>query len=141
MEFKEEIEIENAGIVMNHFGYWPSFHDAEIISICYKRNFEEGSPSIEFRVYAFEMTNKLKGRYFQLIKHCIIDFELAGLHNNSMDGFNHQNALSGIGFERDGEWLVCELYAAYGVDAKFSTKQIRVKQLLPVAGGGVADGL
>jgi hypothetical protein len=133
VEFKEEDQIENASLVINHFGYWPSFHDSEVISIFYKRNFEESNPSIEFQVYAFEMTNKVIGRYFELIKHCIIDFELIGLNNNSMDGFNHQNALSGIDFDREGEWLVCELHAAYGVDAKFTSKQIKVKRLMPVA--------
>lgn len=137
MEFKEEDQIENANLIINHFGYWPSFHDSEIISIAYKRNFKENKPSVEFQVYAFEMTNKLKGRYYKLIKHCLIDFELIDIEKNTMDGFNHQNALSGIDFNQEDEWLTCELHAAYGVDASFRARQIRIKTLLPVAENSV----
>jgi hypothetical protein len=132
VEFREEQEIGNANLVIDHFGYWPSFHNAEVISICYKRNFQESNPIVEIRIYAFEMTDKLKGRHYELIKHCIIEFELIGVYANSMDGFNHQNALSGIDFDREGEWLICELHSAYGVDAEFSCKRILVKGLTPV---------
>ncbi|WP_132054179.1 hypothetical protein [Pseudocnuella soli] len=90
---------------------------------------------MEFRLYAFEMTSKVKGRHFELVKHCLIDFELDDLHGNSMDGFNHQNALSGINSYSEGDLLVCELSAAYGVDAKFTSKHIRVKNLTPIASG------
>ncbi|MGV3656342.1 MAG: Imm50 family immunity protein [Chitinophagaceae bacterium] len=131
MEFSEH-QIENANLIIDHFGYWPSFHDAEVISICYKRNFKENKPSIEFKVYAFEMTDKMKGRYFELIKHCIIDFELIDVNENSMDGFNHQNALLSIDFGQEAEWLTCELHSAYGVDATFTSKRIRIKELIPV---------
>ncbi|RPD51846.1 Imm50 family immunity protein [Paracnuella aquatica] len=135
MEFKEEEHILNAGSIIDHFGYWPTFHDAEVISISFQRNFKDSNSTLEFQLYAFIMTSKVKGRHFELIKHCLIDFELADLHDNSMDGFNHQNALSRINFYREGDLLVCELSAAYGVDAKFTSKHIRVKKLTPIASG------
>ncbi|WP_181163769.1 Imm50 family immunity protein [Pontibacter mangrovi] len=130
MEFKEEIE--NANLILNHFGYWPSFHDSEIISLKFERNLEEGKPTVEMKVYAFEMTDKVVNRYFKRFKHCIIDFKFVDLQKSEMDGFNHQNAVDGLNFEKDGDNLICEINAAYGVDGLLSAKTIQVVKLEPV---------
>ena len=61
MDFEESKEIRNSKIVIEHFGYWPTFHDSEIISIKFERTWDKESSSIHVRVYAFEMTDKLKG--------------------------------------------------------------------------------
>lgn len=131
MEFKEEQEIENAEAVINHFGYWPSFHDSEIISIKFERNFEMGRPTVEMKIYSFEMTDKVIDGYFELVKHCIIDLEFIELEVSELDGFNHQNAVNGLDFRKDGDFLVCEVHAAYGVDALFTSKKIKVVKLEP----------
>jgi hypothetical protein len=68
----ESIDIENANLVIDHFGYWPSFHDAEIMSMHFSRNMEKTLGSLQMRIYAFEMTNKVVGRYYKLIKHRLL---------------------------------------------------------------------
>lgn len=132
MEFQEKNEIGNANLILNHFGYWPDFHDSEIISLKFERNFEEGRPTVEMKVYAFEMTDKVVNGYFELVKHCIIDFEFVDLQQSEMDGFNHQNAVDGLNFGKEGDDLFCEINAAYGVDGFLSSKKIRVLKLEPV---------
>ncbi len=134
MDFLEEKEIKNSEIVINHFGYWPSFHDAEIISIKFERNPDKGNSSVHMRVYAFEMTDKLIGRYFNLIKHCVIDIEFIDISNNEMDGFNHQNAIQGLDFGREGEFLFCKIDSAYGMDGYIEAKEIKITKLNPVNG-------
>jgi hypothetical protein len=59
VDFKEENEIENARLVTDHFGYWPSFHDSEILSLRFHRDLDKSVDSMEMRVYAFEMTDKV----------------------------------------------------------------------------------
>ena len=121
--------IENHNLVIDHFGYWPDFHDAEIIRISCNRNFDTSWPSIEFRIYAFEMTDKVVGRYFKLIKHCIIDIELVGVVESELIGFNHQNAINGIEFGKEEDLITVEIDHAYGVSGFISTHKARINNL------------
>jgi hypothetical protein len=129
VDFEEEKEITNSKIVIDHFGYWPTFHDSEIISIKFERTWDKNNSLVQMRVYAFEMTDKLKGKYFELIKHCLVDIEFIGINNNEMDGFNHQNAVQGLDFGREGEYLFCKIDSAYGVDGYIEAKEIKITKL------------
>ena len=82
---------------MAWFGYWPRFHDAEVLSICLDRPGES-----RIAIYAFEMTPNLdsSGRYV-LSKHAVVTFCLEGftqdqrgITNTRVEFFNHQNVLS-----------------------------------------------
>ncbi|QHL86623.1 hypothetical protein GU926_03870 [Nibribacter ruber] len=126
MEFKEEQEIENAAAVVNHFGYWPSFHDSEVLSIKFERSLEMGMPTVEMKVYAFEMTDKVIDGYYEMVKFCIIDFLFIDLQTSDIQDFNHQNAVLGLDFVKEGEDLKCEIHAAYGVDGQLTSRKIRV---------------
>ncbi|WP_426060390.1 Imm50 family immunity protein [Hymenobacter sp. B1770] len=125
--------IENGELVIQHFGYWPTFHDAEILSLCYERNYAEGCPTLVLKVYSFEMTNKRVGRYFKLIKHCLVEFELRGIFDNEMDGFNHQNAVNGISFRQENDLISCDIDPTFGIGATIVARQLIVKSLLPLA--------
>ncbi len=48
MEFKEEEHILNARLIIDHFGYWPTFHDAEVLSINFQRDLKKVVPAWNF---------------------------------------------------------------------------------------------
>lgn len=125
----EEKEIKNATIVIDHFGYWPTFHDAEIISIKFERTHDKANTSVVLSVYAFEMTSKLNGVHFEHIKHCFIDIEFVGINKSEIEGFNHQNAVSRLTFGREGTHLFCSIDAAYGVDGYIESNEIKINAL------------
>jgi hypothetical protein len=106
VDFEEQREIENAKLVVDHFGYWPTFHDSEIISITFERTLDKGTSSATLRAYSFEMTDKAVGRHYQLIKHCFVDIEITDLIKTEMDGFNHQNAVLALEFGREGQFIL-----------------------------------
>jgi hypothetical protein len=85
--------------------------------------------SLQMRIYAFEMTNKVVGRYYKLIKHCFIDIEFAGLGQNEIGGFNHQNAILALNFGKRDDFLFCELSHAFGVDGYIEAQNIRINSL------------
>ena len=126
--------IENHHLVTDHFGYWPDFHDAEIISVCCNRNFDTSSPSIEIKIYAFEMTDKVVGRHYKLIKHCMIDLELIGIVESELIGFNHQNAINRIEFGKEEELITVEIDHAFGVSGFISTHRARINNLEKLEG-------
>ncbi len=122
-------KIENTDLILNHFGYWPAFHDAEVVSLHFDRNFKEGLPRLLIRIYAFEITDKVEAGYYQRIKHCLIQFEFEGVVESEVDGFNHQNAVYGIEFGIEGSLLTCTLDPAYGIKGFTSAHKIKVKNL------------
>ena len=63
-------EIEGAAELEEWFGYWPSFHDAEIVSLHLNRR---GSSSL--RVHTWEMTKEIDDKgYYVLAKHIVVEF-------------------------------------------------------------------
>lgn len=118
---------------MDHFGYWPSFHDAEVISIKFERPWDISFPSATLTVYAFEATDELDDEnFFKLIKHCSIEIEFVGVTVNSMDGFNHQNVVGSLNFGRKDNNLYCQVDATFGVDGYIEAKEIIIKKLEPL---------
>ena len=67
-------EIPSASALVEWFGYWPSFHDAEVLSILLKR---EGESCV--KVHTFQMTNDLNASgHYGCIKHVTVNFLLEG---------------------------------------------------------------
>jgi hypothetical protein len=96
-------DIPGADTVVAHFGYWPTFHDAEVNRFsCIARR-----PS-RIVVKAFHMTGE-----FEIIKRATVTFLLDGIVDGTtlLEGFNHQNVVAGLfvnsvaeGFEVALEW-------------------------------------
>jgi|SRR5436190_479130 hypothetical protein len=128
MQFRED-DIEHAEVIVNHFGYWPSFHDAEIISVRFFRDMEKSLASLEMRIYVFEVTGKLMEGFLEQTKHCFIDLEFIGLKANEIGGFNHQNIVDRLRFGRRNDLLFCELSSAYGAGGYIEATTIRVQKL------------
>src|SRR4030095_16739057 len=86
-------EIENSDLVVNHFGYWPKFHDSEVMEMQLYRNYP-GEPFMNLKLYAFEATPEMNDQgYHKLIKQCVIEFEFMGISDNYFTDFNFQNAI------------------------------------------------
>jgi hypothetical protein len=114
----------NSEAVVDTYGCWPSFHDAEIHRMTFER-----SPSawIEVVVHCFEITNKVTEMgYLKLEKHNLVTFRFDNVTNVQMQGHNRQNAIFGLSLNHDGvpagpemSWRV-RFDAAHGADLQFS---------------------
>lgn len=125
MEFINEIQ--NSELVINHFSYWPSFHDSEIISINFERSMDKISSTAKLKVYVFEITNQLKGKYYKLIKRCLIEFEFIGVSKNKINNFNNQNVVYGLHFGKDEDgFLEMSINSTFGLDGFISSKKIKI---------------
>ena len=109
------------------FGYWPSFHDAEVVRISLDRGPAsiEG-PTAEFDVHVFEMTKEVSPTgHYVLRYHTLVRLRFRGVVELELEGFNGQNALMGINITdiaaRQLEGLKYEVVcvSAYGVGARF----------------------
>ena len=125
----ESPNIPGASDVTSWFGDWPTFHDAEVLSIHLDR-----LRGFEVVIHAFNMTSEVDaaGRYV-LTKHALVTFRLegfpqdeAGIVNTRIEGFNQQNVLSSASIhDRSGSYEL-RLEAIYGADCSIVCNRISV---------------
>ena len=78
--------VPGADALIEWFGRWPSFHDAEVLSI----NLNRSGPSC-VRIHTWEMTSEVDARgYYVHQKNVIVSFFLEGLKDIEQAGFSHQ---------------------------------------------------
>jgi hypothetical protein len=98
-EHRGMMNIENTEAVTEIFGHWPSFHDAEVVSIHLNRHGHGAfrGPTVEATIHVFEMTNEIDERGLYVCRHhTLVKLRFAQADNIRIDDFNIQNALSGI---------------------------------------------
>jgi len=116
--------------VVAWFGYWPTFHDAEVLSITMNRSGES-----QVAIHVFETTRGVgaSGRLV-LTKNAVVTFFLEGfaadregIAMNRVEFFNHQNVLSCASVNKLAEGYELRLENCYGVDARFVSLRITVQ--------------
>jgi tRNA(adenine34) deaminase len=92
--------IENSDKILNIFGYWPSFHDAEIqelnLNIADGEPWEPGSesPTLTMKIHVFEMTKDLTPEgYFILKNHTLTRLRFRSVQDLQLSGFANQNSI------------------------------------------------
>ena len=118
----EAPSIPGAESVISWFGYWPGFHDCEIIDL------RLGSDSV-LRLRAFEMTDKIDAAgYYKLHKHCTVSFWFSDEVAFSLVS---ESGTSGIVFSldflKDGNHPKMEIQSSCGVDGWILAKNWRVE--------------
>jgi hypothetical protein len=81
-----EDKVQNAELLVDIFGKFPSFHDAEVWKITLNRKeIEKPSPTLEALIYVYSSGNK-----------CLVNLEFTGVFGLKLENFNHQNALGDL---------------------------------------------
>lgn len=138
--------IEGAGKLLSIFGYWPSFHDAEVVWIRLDRKpacDSDYGPTLEALIHAFEMTSEIDPKgYYVLRHHVLVHLRFREVVGLRMEGYNHQNVLYGLNLVdiRDRQlerikWRV-RFESDFGVDASFQCLAIEVVSVEPCTKDG-----
>jgi Immunity protein 50 len=127
LEFPAELEpIEGAKDLHDWFGYWPNFHDANLIRLDLDR-----SDAATMLLHTWEMTKETDAKgYFVLVKHVIVEFVLKGIVALSLDGFAHENTLMGLAIERVNRGYLLTLDDVYGITGTIEAASISMR-LIP----------
>ena len=105
----ENIEtlIQGSEKLTNIFGYWPDFHDAEVLEIHFWRgivdpdNTQYDFPVFSMAIHLWEMTNEADPKGFLTRRyHTLAGIRFFDVDNFRMEGFNHQNAIFGLEIDR-----------------------------------------
>lgn len=101
--------------IVEAFGFWPGFHDAEITNIDLTRT----PPTA---VIGIDVTSR------GIRVHAVLRFD--GLASILLEGFNHQNALLGMEIAPIHDSMVrVDLHAANGVGGRIECEEVRVTEV------------
>ena len=126
--------------VIEIFGRWPSFHDAEIKWLRLERRAPDGGtgPVLEFAIHCFEMTDQVApSGHCVLRKHTLIHFRFREVTDLRIEEFNQQNAIFGleIADESDASWerpyFKVTIEPSFGIGGGFHTVYPEVVSVIP----------
>src|SRR5919206_4373683 len=104
------IEIERANLLTALFGHWPSFHDAEVLSMRLAAR-GDGAPSLEVEFEVAEMSPETDDRgYYRDRCRARVHVRFSDLRRVQLHGFLYQNVLTTLQIEESGpevydEWF------------------------------------
>jgi hypothetical protein len=103
-------KIYAADQLINWFGHWPNFHDAEVMWIKLERGIEllQGNVRIEFLVHAWEwisLRKNINHSELGVQNRCLVHFAFENCANILLEDFNQQNQLSAIRFTVEKQTL------------------------------------
>jgi hypothetical protein len=123
--------IINHEVVIQYFGYWPNFHDAEITKVTFETH-STGRYSVTFVLAAFEMTKEIDERgYYKLIKHCDVELQFIGIQKLEFGGFDFQNVIFDLALEESGDNVECSFESSTGLEASLIAEEAFVLSLTP----------
>ena len=131
-------DIQNEYLLTDVFGGFPSFHDAEVVTISLKRHGRDSYAELEAVVHVFEMTDKVdeSGRYI-LQNHSLVKFRFSRIINLELADFNQQNVLAHLDItktsDRDTDNIRFRvlLKGIHGVTASFHCEAVSIESVEP----------
>ena len=130
-------DIQNKEALINIFGCWPDFHDAEIVRMSLERK-GDGGPYLETQIYVYEPTTEIDDKGYYIIKHrTLVTFRFTHFVLEYLKEFNQQNVLYDLKItnikpeENNGCNFRVEMPSSYGCEAAFNCKDIIILNVEP----------
>ncbi len=109
--------VSNPELVTSVLGSWPSFHDAEVLSVELRRD-PEVTVTLTIKAFPYNPSGKPQRSLFTLL--------FKGVEKPSLEGFNEQNSLWDLTVEREGGRLKLTLPDSYGLAGEFWFREAEV---------------
>ena len=127
--------VKNSELVTSIFGTWPSFHDAEIVSLFLTRE-GANAPVLDAQIHVFAATKEIDERGFYVLKHhTLVTLRFSRvLGDIQIKFFNHQNVLVFLEIgpsESDPALLLVEMPSSYGAELSFTCSSAEVVAVDP----------
>jgi|SRR5690348_5668811 len=142
-----ETSIQESRKLTDIFGYWPDFHDAEIVEALFSRGdtepFEKRHPTLTAKLHTWKVTGEVDARgYHVLSHHTLATLRFHDIEDFCMEGFNRQNVISELRIEqqerKDGSspFFTVKFWACYGMGAIFKCAGVEVVEAVPCTKSG-----
>ena len=141
--------IDGSEKLLRIFGYWPSFHDAEVIDLHLWRGDVDPDraryvfPVLTLKFHLWELTSEVDSKgYLILGHHTLTTLRFHHVDRIEMNGFNHQNQIVGLSIMRRGRadgpspFFAVQLEPGFGISASFECLSLEVVDATPCTGDG-----
>ena len=117
------LQLPGADKLLALYGRWPSFHDAEIVSLYLNRS--SGSSLV---IHTFALTSGVDeaGRYITE-KHALVSFHLGEVLDCELYGFNMQNVTSGVEIDAVEGGYKLVLGGCFGLEGFVTAVTLRIE--------------
>ncbi len=119
------VRIKNYQAVTSYFGFWPWFHDAEVLRVEMART--DSGPALAMDVHVFHLFSEPDERgSHKLLKQCVVSFLCRNVDDVELVDFNHQNVIFSLAVDHQGERLCVTLSPCYGLSGRFTCGEMEV---------------
>lgn len=116
-------DVPGAAELFAWFGFWPTFHDAEVLSLHLDR-----AGASHLRVHTWERTDELDSRRCYIVrKHVIVMFIGEGISQLELDGFSHQNVLAELTLTPSPDGYELKMWPCYGISGTITARSLRIE--------------
>ncbi|MBJ7330664.1 MAG: hypothetical protein JHC95_12265 [Solirubrobacteraceae bacterium] len=134
------MDVINQEALLDRFGGWPSFHDAEIYSLRLDSGQRsDGLVRLQLDIHVFAVDGTLPNGRFNFVKHTLVTLEFEDVEAAGLDGFGPQNVLDGLTLEEvtvaAGRQVEVTLPASNGLDGRFRCRSVTVLAAAPMTPG------
>jgi hypothetical protein len=136
--------IAGADLLLDAFGGWPDFRDAEVVRLALDRDGTQwGGPTLEAWIHLYETTGDAgTGNAFTAWKHALAHLAFHGVVSLGMGGWGERNALFGLRIadarehRLEGIDFEVEFVGSHGVNAGFGCRRVEIRSVEPCAPDG-----
>jgi hypothetical protein len=125
--------IVNPEAVLSVFGFWPSFHDAEVHRAVLDRGGNGECPSVTLAVHAFSTDDTVDEKgYYRITTSVLVTLKFVNVSESELRDLGSQNVLSSLEFESTAGGLVrVTLGPCYGLSGSLLCSAVRVESVVP----------
>jgi len=114
------VSLPGAQELFDWFGYWPSFHDAEVL----RANFQAGAAST-LVVHTWEITDKVNaGSFFELTKNVVVAFTLSNVTKLELEFLWEHSILFDLAVSKVDTGVRLELSSSYGLSGTLEAREV-----------------
>lgn len=115
--------IEGGEQLFEWFGYWPSFHDAEVTEVHFTR-----SGTSWLKIHTWHTTSDVdSSNHFITNKDVVVMFRLADVLELELNEFNHQNVIFGLTMKPVEQGIELELEPCFGVSGRIVARRVEIE--------------
>jgi len=135
------IFVANHDLLVSVFGEWPSFHDAEVLSLSLDRS----GPRIDLTLYVFRTTPELNDQgQFKKCDEVVVEMRFMEVSDLRFRDFNEQNVLAELSLLEESGGKRVHLYGLYGLTGSFLCEEVEIRKVDRLVSGpnwAIGDGI
>lgn len=130
---RPSVPVGNAETLLSAFGYWPSFHDAEVHQAVLDRGSAGARPSVTLVVHAFDTTDQVDEKgYCRVATSVLVTLRFDDVRESELHDLGTQNVLSSLNFKLETGGLIhVTLGPCYGLYGSVVCGQVTVISVVP----------